>query len=207
MATKYIQKSSRPAQSFTGDHAGIGVDSDTGTLFVNADGTPREQVDTSSTQTLSGKTLEAPVHGASPTGDNGWRWATVAMTAAEVKALRATPKEIIAAPGAGKYCEVFSVALVLDFATTPYTETSDDLRFKYGDTSGTNLTAAIDSTGFLDQSADMIATRYASTVTTALTNLDNKAVILHNTGDGELGAGDSPVHVHIVYRVVTAIPS
>lgn len=61
MATKYIECNAEPAASYTGSHAGIGVDSDTNELKFNSDGTVRTVVDTSNTQTLAGKTVTGPV--------------------------------------------------------------------------------------------------------------------------------------------------
>jgi hypothetical protein len=54
MSTRYIQKNSDPARSYTGEDAGIGVDSDDNKLYFNPDGTLREVIDASSTQTISG---------------------------------------------------------------------------------------------------------------------------------------------------------
>ncbi len=61
MPTRCIDKSSSPAELYTGSHAGIGVDSDTNKLIFNPDGTKREVVDTVSTASLAGKTVTGPV--------------------------------------------------------------------------------------------------------------------------------------------------
>lgn len=57
MATQYVDMKSGAdaAASYTGSHAGIGVDSATGLLYVNPDGTRRQVVDTTSSQTLTSK--------------------------------------------------------------------------------------------------------------------------------------------------------
>lgn len=126
----------------------------------------------------------------------------VTITTAELLALRATPKTLVAAPGAGLFLEFVSLALLLDFNTIGYTETADNAAVRYTDGSGVIVSQAIEMTGFIDQVAD--------TMTMGLPKIDpiaakagceNKALVLHNTGDGEWAAGNSPVRAKISYAV------
>lgn len=127
---------------------------------------------------------------------------TVTITSAELLALRATPKTLVAAPGAGFVLEFVSAVLELDYNSAAYTESADNLAIKYENGSGAAVSQDIEMTGFIDQTAD--------TITNALPKVDaivpaanavNKALVIHNTGDGELAAGDSPLRVKINYRL------
>lgn len=134
---------------------------------------------------------------------NGYvQQATVAVSSAEVLALRATPKTLVAAPGAGLYLEFVSAILALNYNSAGYTESADNMAVKFTDGSGAAVSQTIEATGFIDQTAD--------TVTNALAKIDaivaassciNKALVLHNTGDGEYAAGNSPLVVVVNYRV------
>lgn len=133
--------------------------------------------------------------------------ARVSLTNAEIKALRATPKTLVAAPGAGYKLEFVSADLYLDYGTNVLTESADNLAIRYTDGSGVIVSQAIEATGFIDQTAD--------TATNALPKIDgiaaksgceNKALVLHNTGDGEYGgnaAADTLMRVLVTYRVHT----
>lgn len=133
--------------------------------------------------------------------------ATVTLTNAELKALRATPKTLVAAPGAGKVLEFVSAVLKNNGGTNALTESTDNMAVKFTDGSGAAVSQTIECTGFIDQTA--------ATVTTAQAKIDaiaaysaaaNKALVLHNTGDGEWGgnaANDVTLTVKVTYRVHT----
>lgn len=111
----------------------------------------------------------------------------VRLTSAEIKALRATPKTLVNGI-AGKTIQLVSATLLMDYGgTNAFTETADNLAIRYTDGSGVIVSQAIETTGFIDQTAD--------TVTNALPKIDaivtvagskGKALVLHNTGDGEI---------------------
>lgn len=133
--------------------------------------------------------------------------AEVTLTNAEIKALRATPKTLVAAPGSGKVLEFISAVLKNSGGANALTESSDNMAVKYTDGSGAAVSQTIEATGFIDQTA--------ATITTALAKIDaivayasaaNKALVLHNTGDGEYGgnaAADVTLKVKVAYRVHT----
>lgn len=135
---------------------------------------------------------------------------SVNLTSAQVKALRATPQTIIAAPGAGKMIVVESVTLQLNYGgTNAFTESADNLVLQYTD-SGTDITASIETTGFIDQTADTVAIVYPATIATAAaaTAVVNEAVELFNTGDGEIAgnaANNNTLNVTVAYRVVDIV--
>lgn len=131
------------------------------------------------------------------------RYATVSLTNAEVLALRATPKELVAAPGAGKLIEFISATLLFDY-TTAYTETADNLGIKFQNGSGVQVSDTIETTGFLDATADTITfARKGVDSIVAKTGAENKALVLHNVGDGEFGGGNAAnaLRVKVAYRI------
>lgn len=166
------------------------------------------EVTSSGTETLTGKTLTtptltAPVFASSPTGDGVTQWAEVSITNAEMLALRATPKTLVAAPGAGKFLEFVSAQLLFD-RTAVYTESADNMAVRYTNGSGVIVSQAIESTGFVDASADTITNALPKIDTiVAGTGAANQALVLHNTGDGEFGGGNAAnvIRVKVAYRV------
>lgn len=128
------------------------------------------------------------------------------LTSAQVKALKATPIALTAAPGADKFIQLLGATFALDYGSNVFTESDDDLVIEY-ETSGVDACAAIESTGFLDQAADMIATAIPSAIAgAAATSFNNKKLMLKNDGDGEIGgnaANDSVLRVCVTYVVRT----
>lgn len=133
--------------------------------------------------------------------------AVVTLTAAEIKALRATPKTLVAAPGAGKVLDFIDATLFLDAGSEGLTESTANLAVKFTNGSGVKVSNDIESTGFIDQTADTYttATRKADAIVAATGNV-NKALVLHNIGAGEIAGnatGDAALKVLINYRVIT----
>jgi len=133
---------------------------------------------------------------------------TVEISNAEIKLLRANKKELVAAPGAANFIEVVSVVLILDYGTNVLTESADNLVVQYG-TSGDDITAAIEMTGFIDQAGDTIMSVFPVNPQAANASADllNDAVELFNTGDGEFAGNagaDTTITVKITYRIHAA---
>lgn len=135
------------------------------------------------------------------------QYASVSLTNAEIKALRAAPKTLVAAPGAGLSLEFIAATLILDYGTNVLTETADNLAIRYTDGSGVQVSQDIEATGFIDQNADTLTNALPKiNAIAAKTGCENKALVLHNTGDGEFGgnaAADTLMRVKIAYRVHT----
>jgi hypothetical protein len=133
------------------------------------------------------------------------KYAEVVMTSAEVKALRATPKTLAPAPGAGRILEFVSGVLFLDAGSNAFTETTANLAVKYANGAGVQVSQTIETTGFIDQTAD--------TATSALAKIDaivtkaageNQPLVLHNLGAGEIAgnaANDGKLVMRLCYRV------
>src|SRR3954454_12093238 len=82
--------------------------------------------------------------------------ATVTLTNAEIKALRATPKTLVAAPGSGKVLEFLSAQLKLVAGANVLTESTANLAVKYTNGSGAQVSQTIEATGFIDQAANTV---------------------------------------------------
>ncbi len=143
--------------------------------------------------------------GSSDMDDTLIKYITVALSNADIMALRATPKTLVAAPGANKALEFISAEMELVYGSEVLAETADNMAVRYTDGSGAIVSQSIESTGFIDQAAD--------TMSNALPKIDaivasasgqNKALVLHNTGDGEFtgnASADSTMTVKVAYRV------
>lgn len=135
------------------------------------------------------------------------QYAAVSLTNAEIKALRATPKTLVAAPGTGKVLEFVSATLFLDYGSNALTETTDNMAIRFENGSGTIVSQAIESGSFIDATADTMTNALPKIdAAAAKTACENKALVLHNTGDGEFGGNagaDTTMRVKIAYRVHT----
>jgi hypothetical protein len=131
---------------------------------------------------------------------------TTNLTSAQVKALKATPIALTAAPGADKFIQLIGATLVLDYGSNAFTESSDDLVIEY-ETSGVDATAAITSNGFLTATADTLAVAVPAAIAGAATaSFNGKKLMLLNSGDGEIAgnaANDSQLTVQVTYAVHT----
>lgn len=128
------------------------------------------------------------------------KFADVKLTSAQVKALKATPITLIAAPGADLAVVPISAVIHLSYGSNVFTETADDLSIGWA--GGAEL-HEIETTGFLDQGND--ETRYI-TFERAETfePLENTAVVITNLDDEIAGnaANDNEVHIRIYYRTI-----
>lgn len=129
---------------------------------------------------------------------------TVTVSTAELLALATTPKTLVAAPGADKFLQFFGAELVLNYNSVAYTEAGDNMAVKYENASGVAVSDTIESTGFIDQTADTITNAVpVKDAIVAASGAVNKALVLDNIGTN-FAAGDSPVDVLISYKVLTA---
>lgn len=129
----------------------------------------------------------------------------VSLTAAEVKVLRATPFELVAAQGADTLIEFVSAVFVLKYGSEVFSESADNLIVEYDDGTGIAVSATLETTGFIDQAADQITNLQAiGDAIATLAAAANKNLVLFNSGDGEIAGNasdDSVLEVHVTYRV------
>lgn len=130
-------------------------------------------------------------------GNSQLKYKEVSLTAAQVKALRATPQTIASAPGAGYVAEFVSAVLIMDYVAA-FTESADNLAFKYTNGSGAACSDTVETTGFLGATSDQIRNAVA---VKDVTMVENAAIVLHNTGDGEFGGTGSPMRIKLTYRI------
>ncbi len=126
----------------------------------------------------------------------------VTLTTSQVNNLRGTPIELVPAPGAGLVIEFISAMLFYDYTTTAFTVGGDeDFVIQYD--ASTDVTASIETAGFIDQTNDEIRLIEPTwTITTDLVALVNKKLEIFNTGTGETAdGGTSTLKVIVNYRV------
>lgn len=130
----------------------------------------------------------------------GVRYVDVTVTTGQLLALNATPKTLVAAPGAGKLLMFHRALLFLDYNSAAYDgiAAGEDLSFKYTNGSGAQV-ASVEATGFLDATAD--ALRIAQPDVAAPTPVANAALVLHML-TGEIATGNSPLIVRTFYSVL-----
>lgn len=135
--------------------------------------------------------------------------ASLTLTPTQVKALTnaaAGTFVLVAAPGAGKIIIVDAVEVNLQFASAAYTTGTSAASLYY--LSGATLTAiatVITSAHLLQASSNLTDTVPTLDGSQTLANETNAAVVIGLTTNATLyAAGDSPVVVNVVYRVLSA---
>jgi hypothetical protein len=154
----------------------------------------------------AGTSTELAVSPANLAGEGRLQFADVVLTSTQVKALRATPITLVAAQGAGKFIKLEGAVLKLNYGgSNGFTETADNLAIRLTDGSGAIVSQAIESTGFIDQTADTISNAEPKIdAIVASASAENEALVLHNTGDGEIAgnaADDNTLSVRVYYTV------
>lgn len=127
--------------------------------------------------------------------------AEATITSEQLLALNATEQPLVAAPGAGKVLIFKGAMMFLDYGGTAYSGigATEDLTIRYTDESGA-VVANIETTGFLDATADAI--RWVSPASVAaVTPVANSPLVLHLSA-GEVTTGNSPLLVRTFYDVL-----
>lgn len=136
------------------------------------------------------------------------QYAEVALTNANIKNLRATPIQLVAAPAAGKVLEFVSATLLLDYGSNVLTRPNadEDMVVKYENGAGPVASEAT-AAGFPVANADQVCVLgKAATATMTAAATVAKALVLHNDGSAEFGgnaANDTLLRVKVAYRVHT----
>lgn len=130
------------------------------------------------------------------------RKADVLIPTGEVLTLNGTPKQIVAAPGAGVYLEFLGAYVFLDYNAAAYAaDAGEDLVFRYTDGSGDILSIPIDGEEFEVTADRLYIATPISTNPNVITHVDNLAIVAH-LQVGEWATGNSPLKVRCFYRHV-----
>ena len=178
--------------SLSGD-SGSATPADSGAITI-AGGSGLTSSATSNTLTIS-----------QDASTSAMQYADVTLTAAEIKALATTQIELVAAQGAGNAILFFGAQFKLNYGSEVFAESGDNLQIKYTDDSGAAVSAAIETTGWIDQSADTMTNAIPKAdAIVAAASAENQALVLDNTGSNITGnaSDDSTVTARIFYQVV-----
>lgn len=194
----FVSSVGRPVDGTAGEGAlivgpgGIVVDPAAGRLYQNVG------------------TLASPLYEAL----SGEEFVDVTLTSAVIKALRATPATLVAAPGVGKALMYLGAALFLDYAgTNVFTESTANLTVKYNNGAGAAAGFSIESTGFIDQATDTASFNSSKlggaadlgNIILAKAAVENLPLVLHNIGAGEIAGNagnDNVLRVRTYFAVV-----
>jgi hypothetical protein len=122
----------------------------------------------------------------------------VTLTAAQVKALHATPVVLIAAPGAGKAVVIFDVQAWVNFNTTAFAAGSAVQILQ-------NAIAVATTTAALFNSVSALLLQFAFPgIGTSQSNGAVNAATSITASGSEFTTGDSPIDIHLWYAVITA---
>jgi hypothetical protein len=123
------------------------------------------------------------------------------ITSAEIKALVATPKTLVAAAGANTVIDPISLVVVYNFGTTPYATGTGNLELRFNSTP-VMVSNILSSTNMLS-SANAYSCPSLLTLSDQSTDPTNKAIQLHISSGSEFTAGDGTISYELVYRTVT----
>lgn len=135
---------------------------------------------------------------------------TVSLTANQIKALKATPVQIVPAPGSGYFILVTKMIQKYYFGTTPFNVSGGSyMTYLYGATDAVGDTTLLhNAMDELTKSANtiMIVNDDAHVIGASLTpaDVDDKALMLTQLGAGEYTTGDGTLKYEIQY-VIRAI--
>jgi len=124
------------------------------------------------------------------------RYKNVRITSAEILALNATPKELVAAPGAGRAIEFVSAALFLDYGAATYT--GNGTLIVEAVTGPVVLSGVLPAASLLHKAADGFAVM--APLSTGIDLVVNDAIELKEP-TGECTVGDGTLTVRVGYRV------
>lgn len=130
------------------------------------------------------------------------KYVDITITSAQLLALNATARQVVAAPGSGLAIVPVGV-LATKAAGTAYggIATGEDLSFKYTNSSGAE-SVQMETTGFLDQTTAQARWAYPNAAN--LTPVANAAIVVHLLS-GEITTGDSDLKLRIFYRVIPTV--
>lgn len=130
---------------------------------------------------------------------------TVEVSSAEMLDLAASPKELVAAPGADHLLEFVSATLIYDSAATDYTVQADEnIAIRYENGTGTIVSLTVESDSLIKEAAGdgiRIVHPIATFQDTDVVGAVNKSLVLDNIGSGEWDDGTGTLTVKITWRI------
>lgn len=125
------------------------------------------------------------------------------VSTAELLALNTTAKTLVSAAGAGTVIVPKSMVFWLDYNSTAYNGIADgeDLAIKYSNSGGVQISGDIETTGFLDGTADEIRVVVDFGSSAGVEAVPNSPLVLHMLS-GNIATGNSPLKVRTYYEVV-----
>ncbi len=160
-----------------------------------------DAINTMFTEVYAAETARAALEAA----ESPLKFVDVVVSSAELLALNATPKTVVAAPAAG-LMNVFEGIVISKPAGTAYAGIAAGEDLAVGYTTISTALATVETTGFLDQTT--VQTRYApaykaasgvNSITPA-----NSAIVL-GLQSGEITTGNSPLNCRVYYRVIPSV--
>ena len=129
----------------------------------------------------------------------------ITLTNAQLKALKTTAIELVAAPGVGKFIEFVSAVLHFETGSEVLTESGDNIIIEYDDGTGAAVCTTIESTGFITAATDQIMLAIALVLagTTTVSSVVNKNLALLSDDDDFAGnaSADAVMKVKVTYRI------
>ncbi len=164
-------------------------------------GTPLYVAGTAEIAAVAGDLVPVMIAPCVIANDTGIVTADVTISSAELLALNATPKTLVAAPGAGKALILIDAQLALTYNSAAYAgiAAGEDLAIRYTDGNGAQL-AVVETTGFLDQATSQYRHVYPL-ADAAKVPAANAALVAHML-TGEIITGNSPLKIRVRYRTV-----
>jgi hypothetical protein len=128
---------------------------------------------------------------------------TVTVSNAEWLALNASPKTLIAAPGANKAIKVTELSIFFDYGTTNFTFAGNiQVEINSGGSSVLGGVESLDSPLAADTIYSLPVTGNPGLIGKGIKLATNTALILSTVGGGGATGGDGKVHVKISYRIL-----
>lgn len=160
----------------------------------------------------SGQILTSAGSGALPTWTTPINilTASVSLTSAQVKTLRAIPQVIVPAAGAGIMIHILSIAVKMNYGgTNVFVATAGQtLRLGYVDISGTTINTTSLSNAGIVNSLSQIKLSEAQNISTGVvsTNIENQDVVIYNSSATEISgnaANDNTITITVTYELLT----